>query len=53
MVVIGGLISSTVLTLLLVPVLYTLVERRSESKRLAARDSPTTTTEIRRHPQLA
>ena len=35
-VVIGGLISSTVLTLLLVPVLYSLVERRSERKRLAA-----------------
>jgi HAE1 family hydrophobic/amphiphilic exporter-1 len=33
-VVIGGLISSTVLTLLLVPVLYTLVERRGEKKRL-------------------
>jgi HAE1 family hydrophobic/amphiphilic exporter-1 len=32
-VVIGGLISSTVLTLLLVPVLYTLVERRGEKKR--------------------
>ena len=33
-VVIGGLLSSTVLTLLLVPVLYSLVERRSEKKRL-------------------
>jgi multidrug efflux pump subunit AcrB len=33
-VVIGGLVSSTVLTLLLVPVLYTLVERRGEKKRL-------------------
>ena len=33
-VVIGGLVSSTVLTLLLVPVLYSLVERRSEKKRL-------------------
>ena len=33
-VVIGGLISSTVLTLLLVPVLYSLVERRSERRRL-------------------
>ena len=32
-VVIGGLISSTVLTLLLVPVLYSLVERRSERTR--------------------
>jgi HAE1 family hydrophobic/amphiphilic exporter-1 len=37
-VVIGGLISSTVLTLLLVPVLYSLVERRSERRRL--RDAP-------------
>jgi multidrug efflux pump subunit AcrB len=36
-VVIGGLVSSTVLTLLLVPVLYSLVERRSERRRL--RDS--------------
>jgi HAE1 family hydrophobic/amphiphilic exporter-1 len=36
-VVIGGLVSSTVLTLLLVPVLYTLVERRGERRRLAAR----------------
>ncbi len=35
-VVIGGLISSTILTLLLVPVLYSLVERRSEKKRLRA-----------------
>jgi HAE1 family hydrophobic/amphiphilic exporter-1 len=33
-VVIGGLVSSTVLTLLLVPVLYTLVEGRGEKKRL-------------------
>jgi HAE1 family hydrophobic/amphiphilic exporter-1 len=33
-VVIGGLISSTVLTLLLVPVLYSLVERRSERRRV-------------------
>ncbi|MBC9943523.1 efflux RND transporter permease subunit [Leucobacter sp. cx-328] len=33
-VVIGGLISSTLLTLILVPVLYTLVERRHERKRL-------------------
>ncbi|HJV13166.1 MAG TPA: efflux RND transporter permease subunit [Propionibacteriaceae bacterium] len=32
-VVIGGLVSSTVLTLLLVPVLYSLVERRSERRR--------------------
>jgi multidrug efflux pump subunit AcrB len=31
-VVIGGLVSSTVLTLLLVPVLYSLVERRSENR---------------------
>jgi multidrug efflux pump subunit AcrB len=33
-VVIGGLLSSTVLTLLLVPVLYSLVERRSERRRV-------------------
>jgi multidrug efflux pump subunit AcrB len=33
-VVIGGLVSSTVLTLLLVPVLYSLVERRNERRRL-------------------
>jgi HAE1 family hydrophobic/amphiphilic exporter-1 len=51
-VVIGGLISSTVLTLLLVPVLYSLVERRSERKRLRAREAEAnreaqTTTEIR------
>jgi multidrug efflux pump subunit AcrB len=38
-VVIGGLVSSTVLTLLLVPVLYSLVERRSERRRL--RGAPT------------
>jgi multidrug efflux pump subunit AcrB len=38
-VVIGGLVSSTVLTLLLVPVLYSLVERRSERRRL--RDAQT------------
>lgn len=31
-VVIGGLVSSTILTLVLVPVLYTLVERRREKK---------------------
>jgi HAE1 family hydrophobic/amphiphilic exporter-1 len=35
-VVIGGLLSSTLLTLVLVPVLYTLTERRGERKRLAA-----------------
>jgi HAE1 family hydrophobic/amphiphilic exporter-1 len=35
-VVIGGLVSSTVLTLLIVPVLYSLVERRSERRRLSA-----------------
>jgi HAE1 family hydrophobic/amphiphilic exporter-1 len=44
-VVIGGLVSSTVLTLLLVPVLYTLVERRGERAALrrqsaAAEPSP-------------
>lgn len=33
-VVIGGLISSTLLTLVLVPILYTLVERRRERRRL-------------------
>ncbi|KHL16051.1 HAE1 family hydrophobic/amphiphilic exporter-1 [Mumia flava] len=41
-VVIGGLISSTVLTLLLVPVLYLLVERRKErraTKRAAKREA--------------
>jgi multidrug efflux pump subunit AcrB len=38
-VVIGGLVSSTVLTLLLVPVLYSLVERRSERRRI--RNAPT------------
>jgi multidrug efflux pump subunit AcrB len=42
-VVIGGLVSSTVLTLLLVPVLYSLVERRSERRRL--RDAPTLQTQ--------
>jgi HAE1 family hydrophobic/amphiphilic exporter-1 len=31
-VVIGGLVSSTILTLLLVPVLYTLIERRGERR---------------------
>ncbi len=35
-VVIGGLLTSTVLTLLLVPVLYSLVERRGERRRLRA-----------------
>jgi multidrug efflux pump subunit AcrB len=40
-VVIGGLVSSTVLTLLLVPVLYTLVERRGERKRLRAQEAAT------------
>ncbi|HEX5907371.1 MAG TPA: efflux RND transporter permease subunit, partial [Propionibacteriaceae bacterium] len=39
-VVIGGLVSSTVLTLLLVPVLYSLVERHSERRRL--RNAPDT-----------
>jgi multidrug efflux pump subunit AcrB len=40
-VVIGGLVSSTVLTLLLVPVLYSLVERRNERRRLrTAADLP-------------
>lgn len=37
-VVIGGLISSTLLTLILVPVLYTLVERRYEKKRAKRED---------------
>ena len=49
-VVIGGLISSTVLTLLLVPVLYTLVERRGEKKRLRARETDDTAEIPRRHP---
>ena len=39
-VVIGGLLSSTVLTLVLVPVLYTLTERRGERKRVAAASAP-------------
>jgi HAE1 family hydrophobic/amphiphilic exporter-1 len=39
LVVIGGLISSTVLTLLLVPVLYTALESRRE-KRAARRAQP-------------
>jgi multidrug efflux pump subunit AcrB len=39
-VVIGGLVSSTVLTLLLVPVLYSLVERRSERRRLRDAQAP-------------
>jgi HAE1 family hydrophobic/amphiphilic exporter-1 len=38
-VVIGGLLSSTLLTLVLVPVLYTLTERRGERKRLARADA--------------
>ena len=46
-VVIGGLVSSTVLTLILVPVLYTLVESRGEKRRLrkaqANEDAPTAT----------
>jgi HAE1 family hydrophobic/amphiphilic exporter-1 len=44
LVVIGGLISSTVLTLLLVPVLYTSLERRREAraeKRHARTPGPT------------
>ena len=41
-VVIGGLITSTILTLLLVPALYTLVERRGEKKRLRARETDDT-----------
>jgi multidrug efflux pump subunit AcrB len=40
-VVIGGLVSSTVLTLLLVPVLYSLVERRSERRRLRTAQAST------------
>jgi len=45
-VVIGGLVSSTILTLLLVPVLYSLVERRGERRRIreraeGANDDPT------------
>ena len=48
-VVIGGLVSSTVLTLLLVPVLYSLVERRSEKKRLRARSR----SRSGRHPAAA
>jgi HAE1 family hydrophobic/amphiphilic exporter-1 len=42
-VVIGGLISSTLLTLVLVPTLYTMVERRKERRaaRRAARRGPT------------
>ncbi|HEX8489266.1 MAG TPA: efflux RND transporter permease subunit [Propionibacteriaceae bacterium] len=38
-VVIGGLVSSTVLTLVLVPVLYTLIERRGERRRLQAQEN--------------
>ena len=53
-VVIGGLITSTILTLLLVPALYTLVERRGEKKRLRARDTDDTTEipQHRRAPRL-
>ena len=40
-VVIGGLVSSTVLTLLLVPVLYTLTERRGERRRLRTEQEQT------------
>ena len=43
MVVIGGLVSSTVLTLLLVPVLYSLVERRGETQAAAASAAKPTT----------
>jgi HAE1 family hydrophobic/amphiphilic exporter-1 len=39
-VVIGGLVSSTLLTLVLVPTLYTMVEGRRERKRLRRRDRP-------------
>lgn len=46
-VVIGGLISSTLLTLVLVPILYTLVERRRE-KKLAKRGARQERREARR-----
>ena len=46
-VVIGGLISSTLLTLVLVPILYTLVERRRERK-LAKRGARQERREARR-----
>jgi hypothetical protein len=39
-VVIGGLVSSTLLTLVLVPTLYTMVEGRRERKRLRRQDRP-------------
>jgi HAE1 family hydrophobic/amphiphilic exporter-1 len=40
-VVIGGLISSTLLTLVLVPTLYTMVEGRRERKRLGRHEAAT------------
>ena len=52
-VVIGGLISSTVLTLILVPVLYLLVERRKEkrrAKREAKREAKRTSAELAAGP---
>ena len=45
-VVIGGLITSTVLTLVLVPTLYTLVGRRGERKRVRALEAETAPTVV-------
>ncbi|PRI11133.1 efflux RND transporter permease subunit [Leucobacter massiliensis] len=51
-VVIGGLVSSTLLTLILVPILYTLVERRRE-KKLAKREARRTRRAERRAARIA
>lgn len=53
LVVIGGLVSSTLLTLVVVPVLYTLFERRGERRRLRRAADDAATTEPTSEPATA
>jgi HAE1 family hydrophobic/amphiphilic exporter-1 len=50
-VVIGGLISSTLLTLVLVPTLYTMVENRKEKIRARRDGNHPTPADLERHPE--
>jgi HAE1 family hydrophobic/amphiphilic exporter-1 len=53
LVVIGGLVSSTLLTLVVVPVLYTLFERRGERRRLRREAAEVAATEPSGEPATA
>jgi HAE1 family hydrophobic/amphiphilic exporter-1 len=51
-VVVGGLVSSTILTLVIVPVLYWLIEGRAERKALKKKTKPKTKAKARKRLAL-